>query len=277
MKRVATIQDFSCVGKCSLSVALPIISAAGVEACGIPTALLSNHTGFTRFHIRDLTDELLPVSETLNSLDIGFDAIYTGYAANSRQIELISGLVDGYREQGAMIFVDPVMGDDGRLYSGLTEDFPQYMRKLCADADLIMPNMTEACLLIGREYIASPTAEQLHEVLYALLELGAKKAVITGATRDNGRITGALGFDGKRFYEAYTQVQPLVCWGTGDIFASSLVGAVMSGHDFQRALEIAVGYTYECVRLTALDPDRRTYGVNFEQALPEYIRLLSSV
>lgn len=276
MKRIATIQDFSCVGRCSLSVALPILSAAGVEACGIPTALLSNHTGMSSYYLRDLTEELVPVGKQLKALGITFDAIYTGYIASVEQMQLISDFIRDFRRENTLVFIDPVMGDEGRLYSGLTADYPERMRRLCRHADIITPNLTEACLLLGRDYIKNPTSQDFRTLAQQLFVLCAGKVVITGAVFDEGsHLTGALGFDGEHFYEECSPREDIPCYGTGDIFASSLIGAVMRGQSFQTALHTAVCFTYATVKLTAADPDRRSYGVNFEPALPTYISLLS--
>ena len=269
MKRIITIQDFSCVGRCSLTAAIPVISAAGVECCGLPTALLSNHTGFPSSYIRDLTEEIKPIGEQLKRLGTGFSAIYTGYIANVGQMEIIKEFIGEFRGGDTLVFVDPVMGDNGRLYSALTEDYPQKMRELCSIADVITPNITEACLLLGREYGEYDTREMLRE----LKKLGAAKAVITGVEPKTGEIpmTGAAAYDGERFYEEYAPKQPIVCCGTGDLFASALVGAIMRGTGFETALRAAVSFCAESARLTLLDPDRREYGVNFEQALPKYM------
>ena len=273
MKRIVTIQDLSCVGKCSLGAALPVISAAGIECCGIPTALLSNHTGFSSFYIRDLTDELAPIAGQLKRLDIRFDAVYTGYIASSGQMDIISGLIDELRGEDTLIFVDPVMGDNGKLYPAITPDYAEKMRSLCAKADIIVPNLTEAYLLTGREYDPSPSPEDIRELLRGLLSLGPSKAVITGAFGKAGE-TGAMGYDGAKYCGEFTPREDISCSGTGDLFASALLGAVMRGQAFAQAVSTAVKFTYEAVRRTAADPDRREYGVNFEQALPLYIKLL---
>lgn len=270
MKRIITIQDFSCLGRCSLTAALPVISAAGVECCGLPTAVLSNHTGLPHSHIIDLTGEIGPIGERLKRLGARFDAIYTGYIAHAGQMELIKEFIKEFRERDTLVFVDPVMGDNGRLYSALTEDYPEKMRELCAMADVITPNITEACLLLGRDNGEYDAEEMLPE----LKRLGAGTVVITGVEprSGGGALTGAAAYDGDRFYEEYAPKQPIMCCGTGDLFAAALVGAVMRGMSFERALRAAVSFCAESARFTAVDPDRREYGVNFEQALPGYIK-----
>ncbi|MBQ8171140.1 MAG: pyridoxamine kinase [Oscillospiraceae bacterium] len=275
MKRIVTIQDFSCVGKCSLTSALPVISAAGVEACGIPTALLSNHTGFPTFYSRDLTEELTPIGAQLRRESIGFDAVYTGYIASVRQMELISDFIDEFRGANTLIFVDPVMGDNGRIYSGLSGDYPQHMKKLCQKADILAPNLTEACLLLGKEYNADIPYEEICRMLRELYELCGKYAFITGVKRDD--MIGAVGFDGVSFNDCFMIHEDIVCAGTGDILSAAFIGAVMRGAQFSEALDTAVKFTYEAVRLTAADPDRRFYGVQFELALPYYIEQIGKI
>lgn len=275
MKRIVTIQDFSCVGKCSLTSALPVISAAGVEACGIPTALLSNHTGFKTFYSKDLTEELPPVGRQLKTENITFDAVYTGYIASIHQMELISDFIDDFSGEDTLIFVDPVMGDNGRIYSGLSTDYPEHMRKLCEKADVLAPNLTEACLLTGREYSPDIPRSEIEAMLRELFGLCGTFAFITGIF--DGDRTGAVGFDGSSFHSSFMKHEDIVCAGTGDILSAAFLGATMRGASYPQALDIAVQFTYEAVRLTALDPDRRPYGVQFEPALPRYIELISQI
>ena len=273
MKRVITIQDFSCLGRCSLTAALPVISAAGVEGCGLPTAVLTNHPGLPGSNIKDLTEEIKPIGEQLKRLGVRFDAIYTGYIANAGQMEIIKEFIAEFRGQDTIVFVDPVMGDNGRMYSALTEDYPEKMRELCAVADVITPNITEACLMLGLDYDKYDTMEMLFE----LKKLGAGTAVITGVeSKTEGTVlTGAAAYDGERFYEEYALKQPVLCSGTGDLFTAALAGAIMRGTGFERALKAAVSFCAESARLTAADPDRREYGVNFEQALSGYMEEIS--
>jgi len=274
MKRIVTIQDFSCVGKCSLTSALPVISAAGVEACGIPTALLSNHTGFDTFYSRDLTEELTPIGAGLKREKITFDAIYTGYIASIHQMQLISDFIDEFGDD-ALIFVDPVMGDNGRIYSGLSADYPEHIRKLCGRADILAPNVTEACLLLNREYSPDISRGEIEQMLVELFSLCGKYAFITGV-RECGNI-GAVGYDGGEFHACFMPHEDIVCAGTGDILSAAFLGAVMRGADFNKALDIAVSFTYEAVRITENDPERRFYGVQFELALPYYIEKISEI
>lgn len=272
MKRIATIQDFSCVGKCSLTVALPIISAAGIECCGIPTAVLSNHTGFPEFYKRDLTEDIPRISDCLHSLGVTFDAISTGYIASISQMELIEDFIEIFHINGAPVFIDPVMGDGGKLYSQITSDYAEKMRLLCAKADVITPNLTEASLLLGLEHDDEPSESKVREMLSGLVGLGAKSAVITGITRGNE--IGFTACDGSDFYEFYSEKENLLCMGTGDVFSSAMLASVVLGKSFNQSLEIAAKFTAEAVRKTASDPEHRSYGVNFEQAIPLLIELL---
>lgn len=274
MKRIVTIQDFSCVGKCSLTSALPVISATGVEACGIPTALLSNHTGFDTFYSRDLTEELIPIGHQLKTEKIDFDAIYTGYIASIHQMELISDFIEDFGE-GALIFVDPVMGDNGRIYSGLSSDYPEHIMKLCRKADILAPNVTEACLLLGREYSRELSMECIRDMLKELQSLCGGYVFITGVS--SGNMLGAVGFDGHSFHERFNPREDIVIAGTGDILSAAFLGAVMRGAEYAKALGIAVDFTYEAVRQTVKAPDKRHYGVHFELALPYLIKEIEGI
>ncbi len=260
------------MGKCSLTVALPIISAMGIECCGIPTAVLSNHTGFPSFYSRDLTDDLPKITEQLNAHKITFDAISTGYIAGISQMDFVGRFIGEFRGKNTLVFVDPVMGDNGRLYSQITEEYAGKMRGLCAHADVITPNITETFMLLGESYSEAPSDAEIRELLKRLVGLGAKKAVITGVTR--GSEIGCAAFDGTEFHGKFAEKQNVLCNGTGDILSSVLMSAMLRGKSFPRALDISVKFTAEAARFTAADPDRKFYGVNFEQAIPYLIKLL---
>ena len=272
MKRIATIQDFSCVGKCSLTVALPIISAMGIECCGIPTAVLSNHTGFPCFYSHDLTDDIPKISEQFNAHKITFDAISTGYIASIGQMALIEEFIREFRRDDTLIFVDPVMGDYGRLYSQITEEYAEKMRRLCAHADVITPNLTEAFMLLGEEYNAHADRGVIRSLLERLVALGAENAVITGVQRGNEIV--CTGFGGEKFYEQSNTLYNVSCSGTGDLFSAVMLGAMVNGRSFAEGLDLAVKISGEAARLTLLDPDRPAYGVNFEQTIPYLIEQL---
>ncbi len=276
MKRILTVQDISCVGRCSITVALPIISCAGVEAGVLPTAVLSTHTAFPKFTFKDLTDEIEPISKTFSELDIGFDAIYTGYLGSFRQIELVSELFERNSSENTLLIVDPAMADNGKLYKGFTPEFAKAMAGLVAKSELVIPNLTEACFMLGIPYTETYDEEYIKDVLLRLVALGAKRAAITGVSFEEGKL-GVYFYDGvlDRFYQYYNDRLPVAYHGTGDIFASATVGALMRNHSFESALSVAVDYTYECIRLTMEDEERRDYGVNFEEALPYYLMRLN--
>lgn len=275
MKRIVTVQDISCVGKCSLTVALPIISAMGVEAAILPTAVLSTHTAFKKgFTVHDLTGEITPVTAHWKREDIDFDAIYTGYLASFDQIDLVKQMAKDFPH--ALLFVDPAMGDNGKLYYGFDEAFAKKMAELCAVADIIVPNMTEASFMLGIPYVSEGYDEAyVKDVLRKLCAMGAKKAALTGVSL-NESTTGVMAYDGQtgEFFSYYHDRIPVQYHGTGDVFASACVGALMRGKTLEQALMLAADYTCESIRLTEAEPVHNWYGVNFEQAVPMLIEKL---
>ncbi len=269
MKRIVTVQDISAVGKCSLTVALPIISACGVECAVMPTAVLSTHTQFSGFTFHDLTGEMRPVAEHWKKEGIDFDAIYTGYLGSEEQIQIVSEMFDSFGGKNCAIIVDPAMADNGKLYYGFTPEFALKMASLCGKADLILPNLTEACFMLEKPYPESYDREYIRSLLKELCALGAKKAALTGVSYEDGKIGfEMLDSETGEFSSYFGPRLPVAFHGTGDIFASTAVGAYSRGKSVHEALEIAVDYTYECIRLTMEDPNHRTYGVNFEEAIP---------
>ena len=274
MKRIMTIQDVSCVGKCSLTVALPIISAAGVETSILPTAVLSTHTQFDKFTFRDLTDEIQPISDTLSELGIDFDAIYTGYLGSFEQLGLVSDFIDRFGG-GAKVVIDPVMADNGVLYKGFTPEFARAMAGLCSKADLIIPNLTEASFMLDIPYNPDYDESYIKELLKKLASLGAKEVALTGISFEEDKI-GVYSYNSETdSYSYYANTKlPLSYHGTGDVYASAVVGALMRGFSTSRSLAIAVDFTLRCMEKTMEDKDARFYGVNFEEALPYYIELL---
>lgn len=272
MKRIMTIQDISCVGKCSLTVALPIISAAGVECGVLPTAVLSTHTAFPEFTFCDLTDEIQPIADKFSKLNIDFDAIYTGYLGSERQLALVEKFFDDFKKEDTVIVIDPVMADNGKLYHGFTDEFAMSMAKLCSKADLIIPNLTEASFMLGVEYNPDYNEDYIRYILKKLTELGCKRAALTGISLKDGEI-GVYYYDGinDTYYSYFNELLPVSYHGTGDIFASAALGALMRGLSYEDSLSLATDYTLECMKFTMKDENRRFYGVNFEEALPFYI------
>jgi len=278
MKRIITVQDISCVGKCSLTVALPIISAAGVEAAVLPTAVLSTHTAFPKFTFRDLTDEIQPISDTLTELGINFDAIYTGYLGSFEQLRLVDKFFCDFRGENTKIVIDPVMADNGVLYKGFTPEFAASMANLCAKADLIIPNLTEASFMLGVEYRAEYDEQYIKKILKELTGLGCRAAALTGISFTPDKI-GVYAYDSvtEKYFSYFNEKLPVSYHGTGDIFASATLGAWMRGLSLEDSLALAVDYTLECMKCTLRDENPRFYGVNFEEALPFYISRIPSL
>ncbi len=270
MKRILTIQDISCVGKCSLTVALPIISAFGVETAVMPTAVLSTHTAFLNFTFRDLTDDLCEISNTWKKENITFDGFYTGYLGSFKQLEIVSDIFDNFKSDKNFILVDPVMADNGKLYKGFDKDFALRMASLCGKADIIVPNLTEASYMLNVPYIEGGYDKNyIENLLKRLTDLGCKKAVLTGVNFGDG-LLGVYGYDSQtnKYFSYFREHLPQSFHGTGDVFASTLCGALTIGKDLQQALEIAVDYTVESISLTIKNPDHNWYGVDFENAFP---------
>ncbi len=275
MKRIVTIQDISCVGKCSLTVALPIISAMGVETGIIPTAVLSTHTMFQNFTCRDLTEEILPITRHWKNEGIGFDGIYTGYLGSFEQIDIMVELFKTFKTADNVILVDPVMADNGKLYPAFDEAFAKKMATMCAHADMIVPNITEACFMTDTPYKEVYDEAYVKELLGKLAQLGAGICVLTGVSFEPGK-TGVMGYEkatGEYFYYCHEKLSQSY-HGTGDVFSSTCMGAMMMGKTWQEAVTIAANYTMECIRLTMEDPEGRNYGVNFEQAIPYLLELM---
>lgn len=274
-KRVMAIHDISCFGKCSLTVALPIISAVGIEVSVIPTAVLSTHTGgFNGYTYRDLTDDIEPIINHWKSLYISFDAIYTGFLGSYRQLEIVSRLFDAYRNPENIILVDPVMADNGKLYSVFSSDFPAGMKRLCSKADIIIPNLTEAALLLGEEYKAGPyDKEYIESILKRLALTGAKKVVLTGVYFDFEKL-GAAGYDNETNTISYAFSERIegLYYGTGDIFASALLSALLSGKTLSDAMQIAVDFTSGSISRTKNAGTDIRFGVNFEEGLETLIK-----
>lgn len=277
MKRIITIQDISCVGKCSLTVALPIISAAGVEASVLPTAVLSTHTAFPAYTFHDLTEEISPIADVFSALHFDFDAIYTGYLGSVKQIDAVENFMDRFRTEKTAILIDPVIGDYGRLYKGFDQSFADRMAKFCKKADLIMPNLTEASYMLQLPYREKYDEAYIRNILIRLAELGIRRTALTGVSFREDEI-GFYFYDAqtRKFASYFNKKLPSSYHGTGDIFASVVTGAYMRGLSMEEALKTAVDYVLECIQCTVADKNSRSYGVNFEEALPFLIRRLES-
>lgn len=276
--RILSLQDVSCVGQCSLTVALPIISACGIETAIMPSAVLSTHTGgFTGWTFRDLTDDLDGIAAHWKKEGIAFDALYTGYLGSQRQIDIAAALMSSVLKPGAARIVDPAMADNGRLYSGFDEVFARKMGSLCALADFTLPNITEACFMTGTAFRENGASDAVwtRELLDRTLALGAKKVVLKGLI-DGDRLGVAVADSATGAVETYFHERLAPSFhGTGDVFASAFTGAVLRGRAPVDAVRIAAEFVVACIRRTRNEPDH-AYGVCFEPVLPQLIAALGA-
>ena len=278
MKRILTIQDISCLGKCSITVALPVISAMGVETVILPTAVLSTHTMFKDFTVKDLTDQLYPITNHWKSQGVKFDAIYTGYLGSAEEIEIAKQIFKEFGGDDTLIFIDPVMADNGKLYPAFDQNYADLNAGLCGYADIIVPNITEACFMTGAEYKEEYDEAYVLDLLDRLSKLGAKKVVLTGVSLSAGK-TGVYGLDtetGEKIIYQNDRVDASY-HGTGDIFASVSVGAVMNGLSLTDSFKLAADYTANTIRATLDNPAEPWYGVDFETTIPELVDELRSL
>ena len=269
-KRILTIQDISCVGQCSLTVALPILSACGLETVILPSAILSTHTGgFTGFTFRDLTDDLDGIAEHWAKEGIFFDGLYTGYLGSARQIDQVLSIASSRLKEGSPLIVDPAMADNGKLYPGFDEKFVEAMKRLTVKADILLPNITEACFLTGTEYRENYDEAYVKELVEKLAANGRQIVVLTGVGYKEDK-TGVVVYEnGEMKYYEHDRIAK-GCHGTGDVYASAFVGAFVNGKTPYEAAVIAADYTVECIRGTQDDP-AHWYGVKFEPQLKKLI------
>lgn len=267
MKRILTIQDISCLGQCSLTVALPIISAFGVEASVIPTAVLSTHTAFKNFTFCDLTEELPKIKEHYLKENLLFDGFYTGYIGSLKQIDYIKDIINTLGKESSIKVVDPCMADHGKLYVGFDVSFPKHMLELCKEADVVLPNLTELCFLLDVPY-KDYNKEELESLVKRLANIIEGSVILTGVSFKDDEL-GALTYDytNNEINYYFTKKIPIFFHGTGDCFASSFFGALMKGYNYKEATKIACNFTYQAIANTQNDSKEHWYGVHFEQAL----------
>ena len=276
-RRVLAVHDISCVGRCSLTVALPIISSVGLECSVLPTAVLSTQTGgFTGYTYRDLTEDIVPIEKHWGSLGLGFSAIYTGFLGSFEQIDLMKDLIS--RFPGATVYVDPVMADTCGFYPLFGPDFPAAMRTLCAMADVIKPNMTELCMMLGVEYRDGPyTREYISDMLERARSIGAKRIIVTGVSYRKGEVGAAyMDYETGETGEVMRQEVPGFYHGTGDVFGSAVVGACESGLTLGEAVKYAVDLTVGSINRTHASGADLKYGVDFEPGLADYAMAVRS-
>ena len=274
-KKILTIQDISCVGQCSLTVALPILSAAGLETCILPSAVLSTHTaGFKGYTVRDLTDDIPAIAAHWEKERIRFDAVYTGYLGSTKQIGYVKEIIRKLSSDSGVSIVDPAMADNGKLYPAFDAEYVEAMKGLAFSADIILPNITEACFLTDTDYREEYDEAWIAGLAQKLRSAGAGTVVLTGVGY-RPDTTGVVVLDGSglRYYE-HRRISK-GCHGTGDVYASAFVGALVQGKSAYDAAVIAADYTVACIDVTQGDP-QHWYGVKFELVLPEYIRMLKN-
>lgn len=271
--RVLTIQDISCAGQCSLTVALPILSACGAETCVLPTAVLSTHTGgLGKPHIRDLTDDLPRIAEHWEKAGIRFDVISCGYLGSAEQMEQVERIFERLAAPGCVKIIDPAMADHGKLYAGFDQAFVEAMKRFCTKADWLLPNLTEACLLTGTQYKTDYDRAWIDGLMEKLSRMGCRGIVLTGVSFEEGSTGVMIWEQGSSTYYRHERLERN-CHGTGDIFAAALTGALAKGKNAVEAVKIAADYTLACMKLTVAE-NTRPYGVMFEPLLGDLIRAL---
>ena len=277
-KKVLTVQDISCFGQCSTTVALPILSACGIETAIMPSAILSTHTGgFCGFTFRDLTEDLPKIMEHWMKEGISFEAIYTGYLGGKRQIEIVKGLFKNLLKPEGKRIVDPAMADNGRLYTGFDNEFVKEMRSLVAVSDIILPNMTEAALLGDTEIILENQSEEyIRNVIDKLKELGAKDIILKGIKNVEGKLGIAIYESEKGNIDIfYTDKINRDSHGTGDCYAAAFTGSLMKGRGLKDSVKLAAEFVSTAI-LKTMDDENHGYGVKFEKALPVLVRELNN-
>jgi len=273
-KRILTVQDISCLGQCSLTVALPVLSACGHETCIIPSAVLSTHTGgsFKGYTFRDLGEDIPAIRTHWQRQGVRFDAIYTGYLGSTSQAAYVAEIMDSLLRPGAKIIVDPAMADNGRLYAGFDAEYAAAMGRLCKKADVILPNITEACLLTGHDYRENCDEKYIDALLSGLLALGCPNVVLTGVSFSPD-YTGVVVCEGGKKSDYRHPRIPRMFHGTGDVYAASFTGGWLRGMSLTEAARIAADFTVRSIENTLDDPEH-WYGVKFETALPWLISSL---
>lgn len=270
LPRVAAVHDLSCFGRCSLTVIMPVLSCMGIQVCPLPTAVLSTHFGgYSGVAFCDFTAQLGEFSEHWQKEQITFDCIYSGFLASERQIDVVSRFIDGFSQSQPLIVVDPVMGDHGKLYSVFTTRMQEQMKKLIHKADIITPNYTEACFLLGETYREEVEAAEIEPLLVRLAEFGPSRVVVTGIPL-RGEAVLNMGFEKETgcFWQTANQLIPARYPGTGDIFAGVLTGVLLQRQGLPAAMKLAADFTAQCIRAAyqAGTPERE--GVLLEAALP---------
>ncbi len=264
--RVAAVHDICGYGKCSLTVAIPVLSAGGIDVCPVPTAIFSSHTMYPAYTMRDTTEDLQKYIDAWANIDVDLDAIYSGFLGSKDQIDIILELKNRYPH--ALMIIDPVMADHGKMYPTYTQELCDEMKRLAAVADVLTPNLTEASFLTGLPYTGqSPSREEIDRLMDALLELGAKYIVLKGITDNAGSITNFIAGHDIKTSSISGPLYPVSLHGTGDLFASVLSAVLMSGKDLEQATAFATEFVYHAIEISTDQPDYQRRGVNFEPLL----------
>lgn len=276
-KRILAVHDISCVGRCSITVALPMLSAAGLETSILPTSILSTHTGgLTGYTYRDLLDDMDPIMDHWKAIGLKFDGIFTGWLGTYRHIQKMDRLLELFSEANPRVMIDPVMGDNGRLYATLDEAYVRQMRAYCQKAHLMLPNLTEVALLTDTDYPSGGyDSKYIEDMLRRMKDMSSGAVVLTGVSLVPGRI-GAAAMDnaGKIFYHDSPFVQG--CWhGAGDVFASALLAADICGQSLEDALRLAVDFTGRCIDRTQRAGTDERLGLQFEPELGYLSQMLN--
>lgn len=275
MKRVLSIQDLSYFGKCSQTIAIPVLSAMGIEAVPLLTSVLSTHTGIPGYAFRTMRDFIPEVTAQWKTLGLHFDAVYTGYLGSREDVHMVEKVLDSFQSEDTLVVVDPAMGDHGELYPGFDMDYVAENRTLCGRADLAVPNLTELCFLTDTEYRENLSKEELQERMRKLSSLGCRRVILTGASLSEG-MTGAYGYDSAsgEFYVCQNAHIPGTYVGTGDLFSSVLTGALVRGMDLKTSSELACSYVQKTIQETIRGGEQAWYSISFERTLPELIRII---
>lgn len=282
-KNIVAIHDISCHGKCSLTVALPIISAAGITTNVLPTAVLSTHTGgFNNYTYKDLTDQIVPIQKHWDDLNFHFDAIYTGFLGSFEQLELVGDFIDRFKETDNLVIIDPAMADNGKMYPLFDMEFAKGMAKLCTKGDIIIPNITEAFFLLGKSFVQGPYSIEVIEriILELAFTLDVENIVLTGTSFEDGTY-GVTTYNRTENALNFCKCQKIdgSYHGTGDIYASTLTAALLNNFSVFESAKIAAEFTHNSILNTidAIDSGNLKSGMQFESVLPQLIKALNLI
>lgn len=270
VKRVAAVHDMSGFGRVSLTVIIPILSSMGIQVCPLPTAILSTHSQYEGFEFVDLTPNMQPIINHWKQLKLRFDAIYSGFLGSAAQIDIVARFIDDFRDEKVMVVVDPVLGDNGKRYTPISEDMVTEMQMLVKKADIITPNLTEVFLLLNEPYSSKITNEQIRSYLLRLAEMGPKIVMITSIPATDEQHTSVIAYNREdgRFWKVSCSYLPAAFPGTGDTFASVIVGSILQGDSLPIALDRAVNFASLGVRATFGYPGKPLEGILLERILP---------